>query len=377
MKARIPPLIYLDYSATTKTDQRVLECFNALAENYSANPNSSHALGVEVKGIIDDAIKNLADYFGVHPDEIIFTSGASESNNLAIKGIAENSGRKQIITTQLEHSSVFGPIGYLQKSGYKVDFVSLKDNGTVDIEHLKSLISGDTLLISIGAVDSETGTRQPVEEIGLLLKEKEEIYFHSDITQCLGKIPIDLTNIDLASFSGHKIYCLKGIGGLIKKQNIKMTPLIHGGKSTTIFRSGTPQTELIGSLARSFDLFNATLDEKYDYVAGLNKKLQNELLKYTYVAVNSSERAIPHILNVSIVGRKADDTQKYFAEHNIFISTRTACASNEDLSKSVLATTKDEARAASSVRISLSYKTTEEELEEFIEIFRQYMGRGK
>ena len=369
--------IYLDYSSTTKADRSVLDRFSFLAENYSANPNSNHSFGIEVKGIVEDAIKNIGDYFGVCYDEIIFTSGASESNNLAIKGIAQNSGRKRIITTQLEHSSVFGPIGYLQKSGYKVDFVCLNTDGTVNIEHLKSLVSGDVLLVSIGAVDPETGIRQPIEKIGLILKEKEGTYFHSDITQCLGKVPVDLANVDFASFSGHKIYCFKGIGGLIKKRDIKITPLIHGGKSTTIYRSGTPQTELIGSLARSFDLFKTTLDEKYEYVSGLNKRLRDELLKYEDTAVNSSEQAIPHILNVSVAGRKADDTQKFFTSNGIFISTKTACASDADLSKSVMAITGDEKRAASSVRISLSYKTTEVELEKFIEIFRQYIGIRK
>ena len=366
-------MIYLDYSATTKPDEKVLRHFNDLVENNFANPNSDHLLGLKSKNFIEVATSNISDFFGVNPDEIIFTSGASEANNLAIKGVTLNSNRKQIITTGLEHSSIFGPIGYLQRSGYKIDFVHLSEDGTVDIEHLRSLLSEDTLLVSIGAVDSETGIRQPIEKIGLMLKEYPDVYLHSDITQCLGKVDIDLRHIDLASFSGHKIYCFKGIGGLVKKKGVKLSPLIHGGKSTTVFRSGTPATELISSLSESFNLFKTNLEENYLYVKNLNRKLQKELSKYSNVFINSTEKSIPHILNISIIGANANNTQKYFENHNIFISTKTACASSEDLSRSILTLTKDPKRASSAVRISLSYRTEEEELAKFIKSFNNYM----
>ena len=366
--------IYLDYSATTKPEKQILDKFNYIALNYWANPNSNHSLGLEVKKIVDKSIKNICDYFGPFNNELIFTSGASEANNLAIKGLVDNSTRKHIITTQLEHSSVLGPIGYLQKQGFRVDFVPLNEDGLVDLEELKKLLSDDTLLVSIGAVDSEIGIRQRVEEIGLLLLDYPDIYFHSDITQILGKDDIDITNIDLVSFSGHKIYGFKGIGGLIKKQNIKLTPIIHGGKSTTVFRSGTPAPELICSLSECFNLFKNTLEEKKEYVANLNKMLCSELGKFDNVFINSNEYSLPHILNISIVGKKADDIREYFAKNNIFISTKTACASNSDLSRAILTLTKDENRASSSVRISLSYKTKENELKRFIEVLKEYVG---
>ena len=134
----------------------------------------------------------------------------------------------------LEHSSIIGPVGYLQNKGFKVDFVNILDNGLVDIEHLKELISDETILISICAVDSEIGIRQPIEEIGLLLKDHPKLFFHVDMTQCLGKDQIDLSNVDLASFSAHKIYGIKGIGGLVKKEKIMLEPLIHVRKSTSV-----------------------------------------------------------------------------------------------------------------------------------------------
>jgi len=370
-------MIYLDYSATTKPDEKVLHHFNYLVANKFANPNSNHLLGLESKDLIEEATSNISKFLGVVPDEIIFTSGASEANNLAIKGVTLNNNRKQIITTGLEHSSIFGPIGYLQRLGYKIDFAHLTKDGTVDIKHLKSLLSEDTLLVSIGAVDSEIGIRQPIEEIGLILKEYPDIYFHSDMTQCLGKAEIDLSHVDLASFSGHKIYCFKGIGGLIKKKWVKLSPLVHGGKSTTVFRSGTPATELIGSLSESFNLFKTTLEENYLYVENLNKKLREELGGYSNVFINSTPRSIPHILNISIIDVNANDIQKYFECHHIFISTGAACASSEELSRSVLTLTKDQKRAASSIRISLSYKTDEAELKRFIKLFNNYMEEIK
>lgn len=366
-------ILYFDYSATTKPDEKVLRHFNELVENHFANPNSNHSLGENANSNIFDALANISEFFNVNPEEIIFTSGASEANNLAIKGVTVNSKRNKIITTSLEHSSIFAPVGYLQKLGYQIDFVQLTSEGLVDIQHLKSLLCEDTLLVSIGAVDSELGIRQPVEEIGLLLKNDPGIFFHSDITQCVGKVPIDLTNVDLASFSGHKIYCLKGIGGLIKKKHIKLAPLIHGGKSTTVFRSGTPPTELIGALSVAFNLFSSTLRAKQLYVENLNHTLRESLAKYPNVFINSPPCAIGHILNLSIVGAKAVDIQKYFETHNIFISTKAACASSEDLSRSILALTKDPKRASSAIRISLSYKTTAEEIAKFIKIFNNYM----
>ena len=370
-------VIYLDYSATTKPDEKVLHHFSYLAENKFANPNSNHLLGLKTRALIEEAVSNISEFLGVDADEVIFTSGASEANNLAIKGVTLNSNRKQIITTGLEHSSVLGPIGYLQKLGYKIDFVHLTKEGIVDIEHLQSLLSEDTLLVSIGAVDSEIGIRQPIEEIGLMLKEDPNVYFHSDITQCLGKAEIDLSYVDLASFSGHKIYCFKGIGGLIKKKKIKLLPLIHGGKSTTVFRSGTPSTELISSLSESFNLFKTKLEENYLYVKSLNTKLRKELAKHRNVFINSTAHSIPHILNVSIIDVNANDIQKYFECQHVFISTKAACASSVDLSKSILALTKDPKRAASSIRISLSYKTDEEELTRFIQLFNNYMEELK
>lgn len=367
-------MIYLDYSATTKPDYEVLNTFTKAASNYFANPNSNYDIARESKAKIDRATRKIAKLLGVKTSEIIYTSSASEANNMAIKGIASSDSRKHIITTPFEHSSIMAPIGYLQTLGYKVDFVKIKSNGEVDLDNLEKLITKDTFLVTIGAVNSELGYRQPIEKIGKILK-KYNLIFHSDLTQLIGKDSFDLKDIDLASMSAHKIYGVKGIGLLIKKAKIKITPLIHGGKSVTVFRSGTPQTELILSMAKAIGLLLPNVPKNKKYVKKLNSLLTKELLKYKDIKINSSKLSIPQIINFSILGRKANAIQRYFAASEIYFSTKTACSSESDVSLAVYNMTKDTERSSSSVRISLSHLTTKKEIEEFLKILKKYMEK--
>lgn len=365
--------VYLDYSATTMVDIGVLEKFNEIVKNNYANPNSLHDLGIKSKSIINDSIKNITNYFGIDEDEIIFTSGSSESNNTIIKGLVKDNRRK-IITTYLEHSSIISPLSYLQTNGYIVEFVKISSDGLIDIDDLKEKLDDNTILVSIAYVDSELGIHFNTEEVFKVVKDYDSsIYTHSDITQGLGKININLDNIDMASFSGHKIYTFKGIGGLIKKKNIKLVPLIHGGHSTTVYRSGTPQTELIYSLSCAFDLFKDSLDTKYNYVSELNNRIKKELSKYQKIVINSTERSIPNILNFSILGEDSTKTQKYFNDHGIYLSTKSACSSDKSMSLVIKNMYNDEKRAKSSIRVSLSYKTTYEEVDYFLEVLKEYM----
>ena len=364
--------IYLDYSATTKPDSRVIKYFSSICENDYANPNSKHILGINAHKVIDRASKIICDYLDIDVSELIYTSGASEANNMVFKGL-KNGNRKHIITSSLEHSSVYGPIGYLQKHGYKVSFVPLKEDGVVDIVELEKMITDDTLIVSIVAVDSEVGVRQPIEEIGKMLKKYPDVYFHSDITQCIGKDIISLTDVDLASFSGHKLFCFKGIGGLIKKKDIKLEPIIHGGKSVTKYRSGTPQTALIGALGKAFTLFKDDVIKKQDYVRDLNNIIREHLEKYDKIKINSTNRSIPNVLNISFIGKNPNSIQKYFQDNKLIISTKTACSNDEGISKSVYSITSDDARAKSSVRISLSYKTKKSEVKYLLEVIDKLM----
>ena len=364
-------MIYLDYSATTKTSKEVLDTFVKASTDFIGNPNSLHKLGVDAHNLIDKATKQIADILKVKPDEIIYTSGSSESNNLALKGISlkyQNRG-KHIITTEFEHSSIYGPIGYLEKMGFECDFVKTNADGTVDLDNLKSLLRKDTILVSICAVNSEIGIREQIEEIGKVVKENSNAFFHVDATQAIGKINIDLSNVDLASFSAHKFFGIKGIGVLIKKDKIMLEPLIHGGKSTTIFRSGTPALPLIVSTAKALRLAYEDIDSKYNYVTELNNYLKENLSKYDNVHINSNSKCIPHILNLSIIGVKPETMLHALEKYEIYISTQTACSSEKLLSKAVYALTMDEERAKSSIRISLSDKTTKAELDDTLKVF--------
>ena len=366
--------VYLDYSATTMVDEKVLKEFNALVKENYANPNSIHDLGLSSKAIIDKSISNICSYFNIDKDEIIFTSGSSESNNTVIKGIIGGSKRKKIITTYLEHSSILSPLSYLQAQGYIVEFVKLDSNGLIDIEDLKSKLDSNTVLVSICLVNSELGILLNTKEVFEVVKKYDKgIYTHSDITQGLGKVNIDLDNVDMASFSGHKIYTFKGIGGLIKKKNIKIVPLIHGGRSTSVYRSGTPSTEFIYSLSSAFDLFKNSIDTKYNYVKELNNRIRNVLSMYDNIYINSTNNSIPHILNFSIIGRSSGEIQKYFNDRGIYISTKSACSSDKNMSM-VVKNMYNEERALSSVRVSISYKTTSEEIDYFIDVLKEYMS---
>ncbi len=366
-------MIYLDYSATTPVEKEVLDTFYKTSLEYIGNPNSLHRLGVESSKLMDAATKQVADLLGVNTNEVIFTSGASEANNLALIGVIQkykNRG-KHIITTKLEHSSVLECVDYLESIGYIIDYVNTKTDGLVDINDLKKLLTKDTILVSINHVNSEVGIRQDINEIGLLLKEYPTTVFHVDGTQAVGKIPVSLNNIDLYSFSCHKFFGLKGIGCLIKKNNIELEPIIHGGKSQTNYRSGTPALALIVSGAKALRLAINDLDSKYNRVLELNKYLKQELQLIDGVIINSNASSIPHILNISILGIKPETMLHALEQEDIYISTKTACSKDSGASLALIAMGKTGEINKSSIRISISHKTTKEELTKFIEIFKK------
>lgn len=368
--------IYLDYASNTPVDKDVLNTFNEITLKYFANPNSTHILGKvtnkKIQETTENIIKELSKKANLDENmEIIYTSGSSESNNLAIKGIAKSykENGKHIISTFLEHSSVSSPLTYLKEQGYEIDIVNITNEGKVDLEHLKSLIRKDTILVSICYIDSEVGIVQPIEEIAKIVKEYPNCFFHVDCTQAVGKINIDLKNIDLISFVPHKFYGLNGFGALIKNKEIVLEPLINGGASTTIYRSGTPVIGQICALEKALEISFDNLEERKKYVKNINKKLRENLSKYKDVKINTISDENPFILNISVNGVKATEFKNKLEEYGVCISIKSACTITITPSRIVMAMTHDRKRALASFRISLSHLVKESEINKFLEIF--------
>ncbi|WP_073587920.1 cysteine desulfurase family protein [Anaerocolumna xylanovorans] len=364
-------MIYLDYAAHTPVCDEVLKSFEEAARDFTGNPNSPHTPGVMAKKRLEEATENIAKILSAKKEEIIYTSGASESNNLAIKGIAKSYQRygKHIITSFLEHASVTGPVAALKNEGYEVDFVNINKDGSVDLEHLKELLRDDTILVSIACVDSEIGAIQPIDKIYELVKTKPHCFFHVDATQAVGKIPVSFQNMDLMTLSGHKIYGITGIGVLLKKEQIMLEPLIHGGLSTTSFRSGTPALALCVSLESALAYTTGHLEEFYDKVREKNLLLRRALEKNKNIVINTPEDGSPFILNLSLKGVNTNALQAALDEKGICVATKSACCAVNTVSKPVYAMTKDKKLSLATLRISLSHMTTAEEIERFLDVF--------
>lgn len=363
-------MIYFDNSATTMIDNNVLETYNKVCKNYPGNSNSLHKLGIKSKELEEYATDNIAKYLGVKSNEIIYTSGATESNNTVLKGVAfryRNRGN-HIITSHLEHSSIIETCKYLERNGFIIDYVNINKDGTINLDHLKSLINDKTILVSIAAVDSELGVKQDIKSISRIIKEYPKCFFHVDATQAIGKIKIDFNDMDFMSMSMHKIFGMKGIGLLIKKENIVIDNLIHGGKSSTVYRGGTPALPLIVSSMKALELVIPNIENNYKYVEELNKKIVSCLKKYDKIHINSTDKSIPYIINFSVLDIKPETFIHAMEEEDIYLGTKSACSTG-DISDSVYSIYKDREIASYSIRISLSYKNTKEEVNRFIEIF--------
>lgn len=363
-------MIYLDYSATTPVDPSVLDSYNKVTTDYIANPNAMYNLGVKSKELLLKATKQISDIFGCNEKEIIYTSGASESNSTAIKGVAfkyKNRG-KHIITSKLEHRSVLDTMDYLEKIGYEVSYVKVNKDGLVDLKDLENLIRNDTILVSICFVNSEIGYRQSLKAIRQVINKKNnKVIFHSDMTQSLGKIPINLNDVDLASFSSHKVYAPKGVGILYKRENLDIEPLIYGVTDNTPYRGGTPALALIVSLSKAIRLINENLEENIKSVTKLKETLVSGLKKYD-IKINSNNNSIPYIVNFSLIKIKSETFLHALEKHEIYVSTNTACSTGKE-STILKYLTNDKNISTTSIRVSLSHLTTLKEVNEFLRIF--------
>ena len=363
-------MIYLDYCATTPVLNEVLDSYVRVTKEFPGNANSIHNLGVKSKELMMKATKQISEILGCKSQEIIYTSGASESNSTAIKGIAYtycNRG-KHIISSYLEHKSVLETLDYLKTKGFEISYVKLDENGQVDLKNLETLVREDTILVSICAVNSEIGCKAPLKTIRQVVhKKNEKVIIHSDMTQALGKTKINLADVDLASFSAHKIYAPKGIGILYKKENIEIEPLIFGFTENSKYRGGTPALPLIVSFSKALRIMNDDFDLNIKKVEKLNKELVNSFKKYD-VRLNSNNLCVPHIVNISLKKIKSETFIRALEKENIYISTNTACSSLDE-STVLKAITNDKTISTTSIRISLSHYTNMLEINKFISEF--------
>ena len=364
-------MIYLDYSANTPADPAVLEAFLAAERSFIGNPNSNHPAGQAARQEMARVTDSLASMLGLSPAEIIYTSGASESNNLALKGIAQASRHigRHIISTALEHSSVGGTLTALQCQGYEIDLAAIRSDGKIDLAQLRELLRRDTILVSVCAVDSELGTVQPIKQIAEILRDFPDCRLHVDATQAVGKTELVLEGVDTMSIAPHKFYGLNGSGLLLKRKDLVIEPQIHGGSSSTIYRSGTPALALAVSVEKALKLALENQEQRIRCVSELNRELRTALSRYPQVRFNSPEDAIPHILNLSVTGVKGTAFQRALEEEGVCVSVKSACSADGTPSKAVFAVSRDRKNALSSWRISLSHLTTREELAQFMQAF--------
>ncbi|MCI8467418.1 MAG: cysteine desulfurase [Bacilli bacterium] len=365
-------MIYLDYSATTPVSYDVLESYIRATKDFPGNPNSLHSLGVKSKTLMNSAMKQIADLFNILESEITFTSGATESNNMALIGtaLANMKNGNHIIVSKLEHPSIYKICEYLESIGFNISYVNNDSEGLIDFEDLKSLIRPETILVSVCAVNSEVGIRQPLKMIRQIIKkENAQTLFHSDMTQAIGKIPVSFHDVDMASISAHKIFGPKGIGLFYKNSRVKLMPIIHGSGKSNDLKPGTPAVPLIVAFSKALRLALMDLDKRENFVRRLNEKIVTEISKMDGILINQTKYSIPQILNISLLKVRPETFIHAMEEYEVYLGTNTACASGE-LSTSIMAIYNDKKRALGTIRISLSYVTTTDEINRFLTCFK-------
>lgn len=377
----IDTITYLDNNATTPVDERVVEIVNDYFRHFYGNASSIYSFGNKSKKVVDEAKTNIGDLLNAESESIYFTSGATESVNFALKGLAlhHNNTKKHIITCSTEHKAVLETCSYLESIGFTIDYLPVNKQGNVDLALLKSLINTNTLLICLMWVNNETGVIHPIEEIGKIAKDSD-VYFVCDGTQGVGKLSLDVHNssIDVLCFSGHKIYAPKGIGGLyidssITKNN-KIQPLIHGGGQENGLRSGTYNVPLIAGLGKACTIAQNEMISNQLYIKQLQYFLESELLKIkgSYINGDPKERMY-NTVNVCIPGL---DTEIFIGiNKDIAVSNGSAC--NSALiqpSHVLLAMDLSNEDAMNSLRISLGKHNKKEDIELLIQRINNFVN---
>lgn len=370
-------MIYLDNSATTRPLEEVVDSFAKASRLYFGNPSSIHKAGLQANQLLERAREQIASILGVLPAEIVFTSGGTEGNNTAIKGIAYTyrSRGKHIITTSIEHPSVTNVCEQLKKDGFEITYLPVNSSGRVRVEDVKNALRDDTILVSVMHVNNEVGTIQPIEEIGQLLKNYPKVFFHVDNVQGVGKVALDYhrAHIDLATISAHKFHGLKGTGALFIRQGIRFDPLLGGGGQEENIRSGTENTPGIVAMAKALRLTTENFAEKVNHMKAIQQYFFTELSMIPGVKLNTPQKnCAPHIVNFSLPGFKTEVFISALSERGVYVSTTSACSvQRNEPSKTLLAMGCGDDIASTSVRISLSFENTMDEAKEAMKAIKE------
>jgi cysteine desulfurase len=321
--------IYIDYNSTTPIDTRVLEAMLPFLKDNFANSSSTHHFGQNINKKVKQAREQIADFIYAEPNELIFTSGATEAINIAIKGVAESYSNigKHIITISTEHKAVLDTCKDLERKGFEISYIPVQKNGLIDLSKLEQSIRTDTILVSVMYVNNETGVIQPIKEISSIAHEKGAL-FMTDATQAAGKIEIDVNDlgVDLLCFSGHKMYAPKGIGALYVRNKVKLTPQIHGGGHEQGLRSGTLNVPGIIALAKACEISNQEMTENSKIISNLRDTLEKELLKLSNTFLNGDiENRMYNTTNICFKGQDANVLIGRMK--NIAVSNGSACSS--------------------------------------------------
>jgi len=365
---------YIDYNATTPTDPRVLDAMLPFLKENFANPSSTHFFGQSINEKVKQAREQIADFINAESNELIFTSGATEAINIAIKGVAESysSKGKHIITVSTEHKAVLDTCKDLERKGFEVTYLPVQSNGLINLAELGKAIRLDTILVSVMHVNNETGVIQPIKEIAKLAHEKGAL-FMTDATQAVGKIEIDVNDlgIDLLCFSGHKMYAPKGIGALYVRNKTKLSPQIHGGGHEQGLRSGTLNVPGIIALAKACEIASEEMDLNKRNISELKDKLETEFLKLPNTSLNGdSENRIFNTTNICFKGQDANVLIGRMK--NIAVSNGSACSSAVVEPSHVLkAMGLSDDEAFASLRFSLGKYNTTEDIETLIQKIKE------
>lgn len=360
--------LYLDNSATTRVSNTVAEkVYKMMLENYG-NPSSLHSKGLQAQHSVENARNTLANALGVTSDEIYFTSGGTEANNLAVIGTAlckRKTGNK-IVTSAIEHSSIMDSCKYLETLGFEVVYLPVEKNGAVSVESLENAIDENTILVSLMYVNNETGAIQPVEKIPRIIKRKSSpAVFHIDAVQAFGKLPFKNTKLkaDMISVTAHKIYGPKGVGALYLKKGVRITPRQFGGEQQSKIRPGTESAPLIVGFGQAVKEIDYT---KNNDVKEINDYLRERLKELDGVVINSPDNALEYILNFSVVGIRSETMLHFLADRNIYVSSGSACSKGKP-SYVLTAMGLDKGLADSAIRVSFSNSNTRADIDKFVE----------